>query len=139
MEDIMKKMGKMEVTEEMVNHFREFCEAKETPYKKCPADARQKMETVDVPMITAKYNALWQQADANGDGFLNEAEWISYNQMMHQTALEVYGWAAQFDEDLMKKGYKAISSYTPDERGISREAMIPYMLCAKKIRKEMNI
>merc|ERR1711953_1127761 len=81
-----KEDAKMEATEEMVNHFREFCEAKETPYKKCPADARQKMETVDVPMITAKYNALWQQADANGDGFLNEAEWISYNKLMHETA-----------------------------------------------------
>ena len=139
MEKVKEKMEKMEVTEEMVNHFREFCEAKETPYKKCPPEARQKMETVDVPMITAKYDALWKKADANGDGFLNEQEFVTNAKWMHETAMEVYGWAPEFDPDLMKKGYKAISSYTPDERGVSKEAMIPYMLCAKKIRREMNI
>ena len=129
----------MEATEEMVSHFREFCEAKETPYKKCPPEARQKMEDVDVPMITAKYNAIWDKADANGDGCLNETEWLVYTKMMYETSLEVYGWAPEFDEDLMKKGYHVITSFTPDERGISRASMIPYQLSAKKIRKEMKI
>ena len=139
MENVRQKMENTEMTEEMLKHFRVFCEAKETPYKKCPPEARQKMETVDVPMITARYNAIWEKADANNDGFLNEQEWVTYTKLMHETALEVYGWTPEFDEDLMKKGYIAISSYTPDKRGISKEAMIPYMLSAKTIRKEMGI
>merc|ERR1712014_305763 len=121
----------------MMNHFREFCIAKETPMLKCPAEARKKMDEVDVQMIWKKHEEIWASCDGNNDGCLTEAEWLEYIKAMHDLTWELYGWGCDYNEELMRKGYHVITSFTPNENGINREALEPYMLCMKKIRQEL--
>merc|ERR1719350_708551 len=127
-----------------MNHFREFCEAKETPFNACPPEARTKMNSITKPgneslkeELAKRYGKIWEDADENKDGCLNEAEWCVYNKLMLEASLEIYGWAPEFDEAVMKQGYQTLTSFTQhDERGVTKESLIPYTKVAYTVRRE---
>lgn len=144
-------MDAMKPTDEEMSHFRAFCEAKETPFNACPPEIRTKMNRVSVPgntvsptmeEVKSRYATLWDEADANKDGYLNEAEWLVYSKLMLEVARELYGWAPDWDEAYeaaMKQGYQAMTSFTPhDEKGVGQgdPAMTAYMKVVYTVRRE---
>ena len=128
-------------TEEEMNHFREFVEKKEAPWCATPPEAREKMNNVDKVRIGAVYAKIWTDADANGDGGLNEEEWVNYNKMLLVASEENYGFTLEYDDEyaeMVRIGYKALTSWTPHETGVTKEAMIPYTKCAYTHRRELE-
>ena len=132
------------LTEEMMAHFRKFVQMKEDPYNATPPEVRKKMNDMDLPEnkekkmeLVADYERIWTEADANGDGGLNEEEFCTYLKSMYEFSGQYYGWRPECDvEELAKVGYETVTSWTPDETGVTRAAMRPYGLCAYTVRRE---
>eukprot|EP00927_Polykrikos_kofoidii_P016961 TRINITY_DN17701_c0_g1_i1.p1 TRINITY_DN17701_c0_g1~~TRINITY_DN17701_c0_g1_i1.p1 ORF type:complete len:163 (-),score=31.45 TRINITY_DN17701_c0_g1_i1:72-560(-) len=125
-------------SEEMVKHFREICEAKEAGFAKCPPEAMAKMCARNREEAKAEYDQYWAEADTNGDGCLNHEEWVAYTKIMYASSLKNYGWTAEHDEELMHKIYKVLVEWTPNENGVSKEAMIPFMIVGQMVRNEIR-
>ena len=128
----------MKPTDEEMAHFREFVEAKEAPWNATPPEARYKMDNVDKAKIGPMYAKAWTDADTNGDGGLNEEEWLNYNRTMLELSTLNYGFTVEFDEEMLKMGYKAITSWTPHESGVTKAGLIPYTKCAYTHRRELE-
>ena len=56
---------------------------------------------------------------------------------MLEASLELYGWAPEYDEAVMKQGYQALTTFTPhDEKGINKASLGPYTKVAYTVRRE---
>ena len=124
-------------TQQELDHFRAFCEEKENELLgECPPEAKAKMASQNKEEAMAQAWKIWDECDANKDGALNLQEWLTYTKTLCEVSLANYGWTAAYDEELMRKGYEVIASYTPDERGVTRDALTPYMKCIAVVRAE---
>jgi len=127
----------MELTDEMMRHFRAVSEKKEAAFQACPPEALQKMHDRTFEDASAEYEQYWIDADVNCDGGLNEEEWINYCRIMYASSVKNYGWGPPCDEVLMKEIYQALITFTPHETGITRPAMDPWALVGSKVRREL--
>mgnify|MGYP003336287980 CR=1 FL=1 len=96
----------------------------------------QNPDNVDKAKIMPMYEKAWTDADANGDGGLNEEEWLNYSKKMLELSQLNYGFTVEYDEELYKMGYKALTSWTPHESGVTKAALIPYTKCAYTHRRD---
>ena len=121
----------------MMAHFKDLCTEKERQWAGCPPEAIAKMRSQDEEKVKKEYAGFWVEADANKDGALNVEEWMVFMRLLHEFSEKNYGWAAPMDEVFLKKVHAAIVEFTPNENGVTQEAMLPFRLCAQAIRVEL--
>eukprot|EP00928_Gymnodinium_smaydae_P057801 TRINITY_DN41022_c0_g1_i1.p1 TRINITY_DN41022_c0_g1~~TRINITY_DN41022_c0_g1_i1.p1 ORF type:complete len:124 (-),score=26.37 TRINITY_DN41022_c0_g1_i1:222-593(-) len=86
-------MTMMECTDEMLAHFSELVDLKEKEVADFPTDLKVKMQTsVTREEATKRHDELWKNADANGDGLLNEDEFVQFTRNEYADMLERSGW-----------------------------------------------
>ena len=136
----------MECTDEMYAHFSELVDAKEKEFADFPTDLKVKMQTSTTREEAQKrHHEHWKNADANGDGLLNEDEFVQFTRNEYADVMERAGWnPPTFNQALYRELWKALSEGeakflpggAPSEGGISRDAMRPYMSVIAKKRIE---
>ena len=125
-------------TKEMMDHFREVCTEKERQWAGCPPEALEKMRTRDPTEAMKEYGAYWEEADANKDGALDEEEWLVFMKFLFESSVKNYGWAAPRDDAFLREVYAVCVAFTPNEKGVTHESMLPYQLCAQAVRNEQR-
>ena len=58
---------------------------------------------------------------------------------MYKSMGQYYGWRPEYDMDeLARVGYGTLTSWTPDETGVLKAGVGPYVLCAYAIQCEYD-
>ena len=113
----------MQCTDEMFEHFRDVVEKSKLMWDAMPAEARAKLDAMPKDNAKAEYDALWVNADKNGDDCLNEEEWLAYTQSIHDKVKADSGWAPDHDEALSKECYAKLIAWCPGETGLAKAAL----------------
>ena len=77
------------------------------------------------PEDLVELEATFKAADTNGDGLLNEAEFLDYSQKQSQNEQAKYGGTVPYDEASCKLWYAAVNKFSPDVDGVSQDDIHP--------------
>ena len=89
--------------------------------KDAPEEYFRKILTRPKAELAEEFEATWKSADTNGDGFLNEAEFVDMYEK-HCSNEEAYtGFKPPMTEDISKTCYAAMVAVEKNDAGISKQ------------------
>ena len=101
------------------------------------AAAKMKAAVADKAARDAENAKLWQEADKDGDGLLNEEEFCAFIKAKHELAEKDWGWSAPYDEAFAKKIYSTMGTNFPHPSGyMSPDAMKSFYAVVGAVAQE---
>ena len=89
-----------------------------------PQSVRDKMKTMDIPKMMEEVKKSFAKADADGDGALNEDEFIAFRKMFTDYQAAVNGDGVNIPEDLDRVAWSRLNATFPDHENVVHDDLM---------------